>query len=190
MTLFKVFDFDGTLVDFDSTEKFFFQSAREKRKKWISIIILLLKVLSKLGFISVKKAKEILLNLLFHSYEDFNFSAEEFGQAIRLNQIAKEVNPGHTDTIVISASLETILKSAMPEISVIGSKVIFENNRFKISAHPFRHEKAHILGELIQDKQFIFYTDSKNDIPCAELATTTYWVKNGEIFKITGEQPS
>ncbi|WP_462247705.1 HAD family hydrolase [Ekhidna sp.] len=185
MTLFKVFDFDGTLVDFDSTEKFFFQSARRKQKRWISITILLLKVLSKLSFISVKRAKEILLNLLFHSYEDFELSAEEFGQTIQLNQIGKEVNPEHTNTIVISASLETILKSAMPEITVVGSKVMFQNNRFKISSHPFRQEKAQILRELIADKQFIFYTDSKNDTPCAKLATTTNWVKNGKIFKVT-----
>lgn len=180
----KVFDFDGTLVDIDSTEQFFIKTAKENSQLWVLGLIFILKLVTKIRIMTVKRAKEILLNVLFDSSEEFLSNAKSYGERIHLNDIGKEIISGDKSIIVISATLEPILQAALPETITIGSKVLYQNKRFLLSTHPFREEKAHILKALVKGEEFVFYTDSKNDLPCSRLATETKWVKKGKISKI------
>lgn len=127
----------------------------------------------------------MVLNILFDSSDEFESKTASFGKGLELNNVGKDIVPGDKNIYILSATLEPILKAAMPGSFVIGSTVLFENNRFTITSHPFREEKANILNGLIGDKDFTFYTDSTNDLPCSMLASKTVWVKNGKIKRTT-----
>jgi len=185
-----VFDFDKTLINYDSTFAFYkFCIKKSISRKILIPIYLLLKVLSRLNIISVKKEKEIGL-FLFCPKDKIMFilKCKKFSETIKLNTLYKQQYLRHlknNDIIIIaSASFKYYLKQLFPNKIIIGSTIKFNKSGqiIGIKNHPFKKEKSDIIKSMGYSKIDEFYTDSKNDKPTSLLADKTYWVKNGKII--------
>ena len=185
-----VFDFDKTLVNYDTTMPFFkFCCTNKIRWRFAYLFYLFLKVLSKVGMISVKKEKEIGLFLFCPKDKNkFILKCKEFSETIKLNTLYTQHYLNHlknNDTLIIaSASFKYYLKQLFPNAIIIGSTIKLNKSGqiIGIKNHPFKKEKSDILKSIGYSKIDKFYTDSKNDIPTSLLADKTYWVKNGKII--------
>ncbi len=189
-----VFDFDKTLLDYDST-LIFYKFCIKKRKIPTAFIHLyyLLKVFSKLKIISVKKEKEIGLYFFCpKKFEEFNKICREFSKTLKLNNLYKTTfiqfytNP-NIRLIVASASYTCYLNILFPKIEVIGTTLRRNKLGFikGIEDHPFNSEKAKLILNKGINKIDEFYTDSLNDIYTSNISNKTFWIKAGRIVNIT-----
>ena len=188
-----VFDFDKTLINDDSTLLLFNYCCKKSPLRYsLMPIYFLLKVLSKLNFISVKREKEF--GLLFfcpQNIADFRTICYEVSQLLKLNNLYNEEFLPYFKTnsklVIASAGFTYCLENLFPDILIIGTTVNVNcmGKIVGIKDHPFREEKARIILSEGIEQIYKFFTDSKNDIPTSILAKKTNWVKNGEIVKQT-----
>jgi len=188
-----VFDFDKTLTDKDTVLPFFLFCCKMRPLGYFFLpIYYLIKILSKIRLLTVKKEKE--LGLMFFCPKDkkrFQKLSCDFHSTLRLNQIYyldyKNAVSSGTTVIVASASFESYLKDLFPDAVVVGTTLLFDKVRDRllgIDKHPFGLEKKNMLNDLGVLAVDVFYTDSKNDLPTARMAKKVVWIKSGKVLKI------
>ncbi len=185
-----VFDFDNTLINFDSTEKFYKFCSKERDVSFLyTIFFYFLKVLSKFRIISVRKEKELGLKMFCPSnIEEFKMISERFASTIQLNHLYEDFflkyQINKNDIIIASASFYCYLRLIFPKAKIYATTLkVDKKGRIEgILEHPFRKEKKKILLKNGFSKIDLFFTDSKKDIYTARISKKVFWVKNGEII--------
>jgi len=182
-----VYDFDGTLAYGDSLEALF----NQEMCGWKAVYRLyyyFLKVLSKLKLSTVKREKERMIKLLFHSDEvAFREACEKQALGYRMSPIMdylkKDVEAGNR-VIVLSASSEYFLNAVFKgmALEILGTNFKCKGGKIVgINRHPFYHEKVDTLIEKGIAEVDEAYFDSKWDECIKPLCNKWYKVKNGEI---------
>lgn len=189
MTNVVVFDFDKTLTYKDSLRELFNEEMKGLKFP-LRFYYLLLMVLSKFKFISVRKEKECMIKVLFNSDLNlFKRKCIEQAKVLRLNPIFSRVVESITSgkkVIILSASSMFLLEEVFKEVDVeiIGTTFCCENNIIKkIDRHPFASEKFEVLTKYgIKEVEEMFY-DSHNDECLIPLCNKWNKVKNGVIIE-------
>ena len=184
-----VYDFDGTLSYGDSMEELF-NSEMCGLKSVYRCYYYFLKVLSKLKLSTVKREKEQMIKLLFHSDETaFREACEKQAKDYRFSPIIELLKKDVSDgcrVIVLSASSEYFLKTVFVEdqIEILGTTFNCEDGKIKgIKQHPFYHEKVDTLignGIPVVDEA---YFDSKWDDCLKALCRVWHKVKDGVVVE-------
>lgn len=184
-----VYDFDGTLAYGDSLEALFNQEMRG----WKSVYRLyyyFLKVLSKLKLSTVKREKERMIKLLFHSDEKtFQVACEKQADGYKLSPIMdclKKDMDAVNRVIVLSASSEYFLNAVFGgmDVEILGATFKCKEGKIvSIDRHPFYHEKVNTLVKHGITEVDEAYFDSKWDECLKPLCYKWYRVKNGAIVE-------
>ncbi len=187
----QLFDFDGTITEKDTLIEIALFSSTKSDFYLKMIALLPSMILMKLKIIEKQKGKELFLKRFFGKYseEDFNalatkFSNEYLPKFIRskaLKEIVK-AKKAQNRVVIVSASPENWIKPwAEPlGIEVIGTKLKFENNRFKgIDGKNCNGEEKvnRIKQEINLSKYYkvIAYGDTKGDLPMLALADEKHY---------------
>lgn len=184
-----VYDFDGTLSYEDSMEELF-NSEMRGMKSVYKIYYYFLKVLSKLKLSTVKREKEKMIKLLFHSDEiAFREACEKHAKEYRfspiMDNLKKDVAEGNR-VIVLSASSVFFLREIFKgvDVELIGTTFKSKDGEIcGINQHPFYHEKVDTLvgnGVPVVDEA---YFDSKWDECLKPICRVWHKVKNGGIIE-------
>lgn len=179
----NVYDFDGTIYDGDSTVDFFLFALKRKPS-------LLLNVPHQaVGFLlyGLKKIKKTELKEYFFSFLSGIDTEELLDSFWERHQ--RKIYPWYqelqqADDIVISASPEFLLKPICQKLGInhlIASRVDPKSGKFlgencrgeeKVKRLAAEYNVIHI------DK---FYSDSKSDLPLAQIADQAFFVKDGTL---------
>lgn len=189
MSKIVVYDFDGTLSYGDSMEEMF-NSEMQGIKSLYRFYYYFLKVLSKLKLSTVKREKEKMIKLLFHSDERaFREACVEQAKSYKfspiMEKLKKDVSQGNR-VIVLSASSEYFLQTVFADVKVeiLGTTFNCDGGKIKgINQHPFYHEKVDTLvgyGISVADEA---YFDSKWDECLKPICRKWYKVKQGVIIE-------
>ena len=189
MSMTVVFDFDKTLTYKDSLSELFMHEMLGWKYP-LRVYYFMLKILSKLKIITVRREKEKIIQLLFDSdCALFEKKCREQAKTLRLTPIfdllKKHVEAGDK-VIVLSASsvylLDEICKGLLVEI--IGTTFICSDGKIKrIDQHPFSAEKYELLFKNgIKAVDEMFY-DSPSDECLIPLSKKWNKVKNGVIVE-------
>ena len=167
-----VFDFDKTLTDYDTLTDLFLRLLKER--VYLFPLYFFLKCLSKIGFISVKKEKEIMINVLLKNKDEGQLFLD-FSKTIKLNkikEILQQLKKNGERVIILSASPENYLKLLFPDCLVFGLIYQINNGHYNITQHPYGKEKPQVLikhgishfDELYYDSvsdEYLFYMCNK-----------------------------
>lgn len=189
-----VFDFDKTLTYKDSLSELFMHEMTGW-KYLLRVYYFILKMLSKLKIITVRREKEKMIQLLFDSdCALFEKKCRVQAKTIRLTPVfdlLKKYVDARDRVIVLSASsvylLEEVFKN-LPAVEIIGTDFMCRGGKIlRIDKHPFSIEKYELLlkygvGEIDE----MFY-DSPGDECLIPLCKKWHKVKDGVIIK-TGER--
>ena len=181
----NVYDFDGTIYKGDSTRDFYFYllSHYPKVIKYLPNFIFSAFKYS-LGIISKTKMKENLYRFLicFNDNEIDKIVSEFWlGHKYKINNWYYDKKKN--DDVIISASPRFILSYICKEFNVhlICSEVNKKNGDY-IGINCQGDEKVRrFYEEFPNGKIDEFYSDSKSDMPLAQIAKKAYMVKNGKI---------
>lgn len=189
MSKVVVYDFDGTLSYGDSMEELF-NSEMKGIKSLYRCYYYFLKVLSKLKLSTVKREKEKMIKLLFHSDEKaFCEACVEQAKNYKFSPIMENLKNDlflGNRVIVLSASSEYFLKTVFSgkDVEILGTTFNCEDGRIKcIKQHPFYHEKVETLvgcGVTVVDET---YYDSKWDECLKTMCCVWHKVKNGIVVE-------
>jgi phosphoserine phosphatase len=182
-----VFDFDKTLINYDSLTRLLFIRMISWRF-FLFPFYIVLKVLSKFSCISILKEKEIAFKLLMpNKYDEFDLVCKKYSKKIILNDIKlildKEIG-NNNRVIILTASPENYLKPLFPDADVIGLtfKIDEKNNIISINQHPYGKEKYDCLKALGINKVDSMYYDSKSDEYLIPLCNSWFKVKQGKVI--------
>lgn len=189
MSKIVVCDFDGTLSFGDSLEELF-NSQMKGLKSVYRCYYYFLKVLSKLKLSTVKKEKERMIKLLFHSDEQsFKKACERQTEGYRfspiMDQLKKDVAEGKR-VIVLSASSVYFLERIFDgmDVEILGTTFkVKEGKILGINQHPFYYEKVDTLVEHGIAEVDEAYFDSKWDDCLKPICHKWHKVKNGVIVE-------
>lgn len=189
MSKIVVYDFDGTLSYGDSMEELF-NSKMNGAKAGYRLYYYFLKVFSKLRLSTVKREKEKMVKLLFHSDEkSFRDACVEQANNYKFSPIMEnlknDLSLGNR-VIVLSASSEYFLKTVFEndKVEILGTTFNCEEGKISsIEQHPFYHEKVDTLvgyGIPVVDEA---YFDSKWDDCLKPLCRVWHKVKDGVVVE-------
>lgn len=192
MNKIVVYDFDGTLSYGDSMEELF-NSEMQGIKSVFKLYYYFLKVLSKLKLSTVKREKERMINLLFHSDEKrFKAACEKqtigyvFSPIMEL--LKKDVTDGNR-VIVLSASSFFFLSKIFcdMDVEILGTTFNVKEGKIQgINQHPFYKEKVDTLnGYGLKEVDEAFF-DSKWDDCLKPMCRKWHKVKDGVIVEENG----
>lgn len=189
MSKIVVYDFDGTLSYGDSMEELF-NSEMKGIKSLYRCYYYFLKVLSKLKLSTVKREKEKMIKLLFHSDERAFLDAcveqaKNYKFSPIMEMLKKDASEGNR-VIVLSASSKYFLQTVFSgkDVEILGTTFNTEGGKIKsIKQHPFYHEKVDTLvgyGIPVAD---VAYFDSKWDECLKPMCRKWYKVKDGKVVE-------
>ena len=189
MSKVVVYDFDGTLSYGDSMEELF-NSKMQGSKAGYRLYYYFLKVLSKLKLSTVKREKEKMIKLLFHSDEKaFRDACVEQAKSYKFSPIMeilkKDLSQGNR-VIILSASSEYFLKTVFrgDKVEILGTTFNCEKGKIKsIKQHPFYHEKVDTLAGYGIPEVDEAYFDSKWDDCLKPMCRVWHKVKNGIVVE-------
>ena len=182
----NVYDFDNTILRGDSTARFFAWCLRRRPAMWrdapaqaINGLLFLLKIRKKQDF------KQRMLRFIT-LIGDVDAAVDAFWRD-NINRVKAWYPPRHrADDVVISASPEFLIRPACQKLGiqvVIGSPVDKRTGQFlgpnchgKEKVSRFR---ARFPGGRIEE----FFSDSRSDLPLAELAAKAWLVKGERIVE-------
>ena len=179
----NVYDFDGTIYDGDSTVDFFLFALKRKPS------LIRYAPRQALGFLlyGLKQIGKTQLKEAFFSFLagiDTEELADDFWKQNCNKIFSWYPQQQQPDDILISASPEFLLKPICRQLGIthlIASKVDIHSGRFT-SENCRGAEKVRRLAEeylvIHIDK---FYSDSRSDLPLAQIADQAFLIKNGAI---------
>ena len=184
MEIVNVYDFDKTILPYDSTEAFFAYCVR----RWPKVIGPALSAVPmlpgmKLGFTTKTRVKEVFYRFLT-CVPDIDAAVEDFWST-RFGDInAWYLDKKRDSDIVSSASPDFLLRPVTTRLGVrlIASRVdkrtgwtLGENNQNEEKVLRFEREYPNTQVDE-------FYSDSLSDTPMAKLANTAFLVKGSELL--------
>ena len=182
-----VFDFDGTLTNYDTLARLFSEQIKVQKRLWLYVLLFVLKVSSKFKLTSIAYEKETMLNVLFSGNQTkLNSVFSDFAKHIQTNELGNLPNMKLAEgakVIILSASPSEYIKMVYPGCEVIGLEYEFTNKHIKIIRHPYGEEKKRILLNIGISQVDEFYYDSKSDEAVLSIAVKGYKVIKGIIVK-------
>ena len=184
MELVNVYDFDKTILPYDSTEAFFaFCLRRWPRVAGPALGALPYAAGMKLGLTDKTRAKEAFYRFLTR-LPDVDAAVEEFWRG-RFGDIGLwYLAQSRPDDIISSASPDFLLRPVAKELGVrlIASRVD-RYSGWTLGMNNHDEEKVRRLrGEFPDVEVDEFYSDSRSDTPMARIARRAFIVRNGELF--------
>jgi len=192
-----VFDFDGTLVKFDTTRLYVFLfSLRFPIKSFIFIYKKKLKY--KTGQLSSELLRYILIGKNINSISIIIRLYKFIVTSALNNKLIKEMNRYSSNEnykiIIASASPEFLIKAVFKNIDIIAHIYEIKNGIFtgnNINKRPFKEEKLNQVIEYMKlhciKKIYASYSDSLNDIYLLNAAENAYYIKNNKIYLYKNE---
>lgn len=181
-----VFDFDKTLTYKDSLAELF----KERTYGFLKVFYYILKLLSKLGFISVKREKLIMIHILFGADEEvFAHACRKQASNIKFTPIMDCLKKCILDgdrVIVLSASAIYLLREVFKgmHVEIIGSEFVAYAGRIRrFRQHPFDREKIELLQKYGIRKVDDAYFDSHHDECLKSITRQWYHVKDGIVVE-------
>lgn len=183
-----VFDFDGTLIKEDSLTKTFLKSCRGLYL-YKAIIYMSLKVMSKLGLISIRKEKEMAIRLVFgNEYIPFAqacaSAAESLTPLTAMDALEASLAKGDHVIILTATAVELVeaylnLKG-IKNIEIVATTLIVANdNKIQgILNHPYGKEKVRALKELGYKTVDRCFFDSDSDRCLEDICPNCIMVKD------------
>lgn len=180
----KVYDFDGTIYDGDSTVDFFLYALKRKpalacyipKQAWGCLLY-------GLKRISKTELKEYFFSFL--SGMDAQKLTESFWNKNHHKVYKWYLDQKQPDDIIISASPEFLLKPICQRLGIchlIASRVDTQSGKFS-GENCKGEEKVRRLATEYQVTHIdSFYSDSRSDLPLAKIADKAYLVKNGDLI--------
>ena len=184
MELVNVYDFDKTILPYDSTEAFFaFCLRRWPRVAGPALGALPYAAGMKLGLTDKTRAKEAFYRFLTR-VPDVDAAVEEFWRG-RFGDIGLwYLAQSRPDDIISSASPDFLLRPVAKELGVrlIASRVD-RYSGWTLGMNNHGEEKVRRLGREFPGAEVDeFYSDSLSDTPMAKIARRAFIVKDGELF--------
>ena len=181
----NVYDFDKTIVPFDSTALFTRWCLKRYKKTWPRMILLIAPGLGMLLRLSSREAfKQCLFQAVFSAPKDLNAELAAFWQANIGKTNRWYLERKRPDDVVISASPEFIVRPALERLGVrtlLGTRM--DSSTGRIAGRNCRGTEKVVrfhqeMGDARVDE---FYSDSRSDTPMARLAKKAYLVKGEEL---------
>ena len=184
-----VFDFDKTLTYKDSLRELFLHEMNGSKYP-LRLFYFGLMILSKVGVITVRKEKELMIRALFHNDNDlFAGKCREQAGNLKLNplfNLVKEYLAVGNRVVILSASSIYLLNEVFKgmNVEIIGTTFLCDSGKIiKIEQHPFYKEKLDSLVlHGVTDVDELFY-DSSRDECLIPLCKKWNKVKKGHIVK-------
>jgi phosphoserine phosphatase len=189
-----VFDFDGTLVQGD-TFKILQKSLSNYliRKNVVSFLFFLFLLYFKLILVLCNKRFLVYYKtFLIRNIEKFNnidFYQEVISKLVKHRDVEQKmyqfINESDTKVLIVTGSLQYFVNRLFPNVECIATEFISQSGSVRIIQHPYGVGKVQLLkkaGVLFLD---VFFTDSFADRPLMDISKEIYYVKNGEINRIT-----
>lgn len=181
----RIYDFDNTIYDGNSTVDFFKFSVKKHKIRIVFLpIIAIYKILYKLGYIGLGNLIEIGYRFLV-SKKSFDVDIREFWNNNKSKIKEFYTKDIHDNDIIISASPYLFL---LPVQDMFGIKII---------ATRFDKKRCKIVGKLCHDQEKVsrlkelgiqccdeFYTDSYVDAPLIKFSKKAFLVKDSQIREI------
>lgn len=182
-----VFDFDGTLTNYDTLAKFFSEQIKVQKRAWLHALMFLLKVSSKIKLTSIAFEKETMLNILFRGNQTkMQLAFSDFAKHIQTNELCDLPNKKLAEdnrVIILSASPTEYIKMVYPGCEVIGLEYEVTNKKLKVTRHPYGEEKRRILLNMGIKQIDEFFYDSKSDEAVLPIVVEGFKVKQGIIVR-------
>lgn len=182
----NAYDFDKTIVPFDSTARFALWCVKKYKKTWLRLPQLILPGAGMLlRLTSKERFKESLWRAVFAPVGDLEAEIQAFWRAHIGETHRWYLEKKRPDDVVISASPEFIVRPALDMLGVkalIATPLSRKTGRF---TGPNCHGSEKVVRfhrEYGEAKVEEFYSDSLSDTPMARLA--------GKAFLVKGEQLS
>jgi HAD superfamily phosphoserine phosphatase-like hydrolase len=190
---YKLYDFDGTIYDGDSSVDFFKFCLKKDKRMFKMIIPMLMKIIMyKTKNITLTEAKEYIF-----SYLKFFSNGEELVKEFWISHKSKikefYLRKDHSKDIIISASPIFLLKPICDELKVkdlIASDVNIKNGHFnkennKGIAKVKEFYKRYPDGIIME-----MYSDSMADKPLLDIAKNSFMVKKNKIIDYNTYKPN
>lgn len=182
----KVYDFDKTIYDGDSTVDFYKYCLKEnKRLIKYSPMQLWFFGIYVLGFIDKTRFKEKFYMFL-RGIKDIDYTVKGFWNKNKDKIKNFYEKKDHSLDVIISASPEFLLEPICKKLNIymlIASKVDKNTGKYD-GQNCYGEEKVKRLNEKISDYEILeFYSDSYSDAPLAQLTKESYIVDNNNIIK-------
>lgn len=179
----NVYDFDKTIYNGDSTLDFFYFVLKRNNRliKYLPIQILGL-ILYKFNIYSKEKFKSIFF--IFIKDIDLKIEVDEFWKIYRTKIKKWYINKRKTTDVIISASPDFLLEPFCNQINVnlICTKVDDATGKL-VSKNCFGAEKVKRFKREFDSKIDEFYSDSKSDLPMANIALNAFLVKGEKVIE-------
>lgn len=181
-----VFDFDGTLTNYDTLARFFAEQIKMQGRVWQNVLLFVLKVLSKLKITSIRFEKEAMLNVLFRGDKMKMLSAfSEYAGHIQTNNLGDLLKLKLAEgsrVIILSASPTEYIQMVYPQCEVIGLDYAVDNGKLRVTRHPYGEEKKRILLYMGLNQIDEFYYDSKSDEAVLPITIKGFKVFHGVVL--------
>lgn len=184
MELVNVYDFDKTILPYDSTEAFFaFCLRRWPRVAGPALGAVPYAAGMKLGLTDKTRAKEVFYRFLT-CVPDIDAAVKEFWDGHMRDIGDWYLERKRPDDIISSASPDFLLRPVARELGVrlIASRVD-RYSGWTLGMNNHGEEKVRRLGREFPGAEVDeFYSDSLSDTPMAKIARRAFIVKDGELF--------
>lgn len=191
MERINVYDFDKTILPYDSTEAFsLFCLRRHPRAMLTGLRAVPYAALMPLGLTTKTRAKEVFYSFLAN-LEDVDAEVEAFWAGHLGDINAWYLEHRRADDLVISASPEFLLRPAAERLGfrLIASRVD-RRSGWTLGENCHGGEKVRRLREEYPEVEIEgFYSDSLSDTPLAKLAERAYLVKGQSLEPWPEEVP-
>lgn len=181
-----VFDFDGTLTNYDSLARFFTEQIKRQKRYGLYVVLFALKVSSKLKITSIAFEKMTMLKLLFGcNMVKMQTAFVDYAEHIQLNELGNLPNRKQVEgarVIILSASPSEYIKQVYPRCEVVGLEYVLTRESLTVTRHPYGEEKKRILIDMGLEQIDEFYYDSKSDEAVLPIAIKGYKVKQGKFI--------
>ena len=181
-----VFDFDGTLTNYDTLVKFFIEQIKMQKRYGLYVVLFALKVSSKLKMTSIAFEKMTMLRLLFgYNMVKMRSAFIDYAKRIQLNELGNLPNRKQLEgdrVIILSASPSEYIKQVYPKCEVVGLEYVLTRESLTVTRHPYGEEKKRILIDMGLEQIDEFYYDSKSDEAVLTIVIKEYKVNKGKIL--------
>ena len=185
----RVYDFDNTIYDGESTIDFFLFYLKKNisciKFVWPVIKTLFEYKLCKITAQELERRGEKYMGEFMKMIKDPHKEICEFWDKNQHKIKSFYKNQQCLDDLIISASCEDFLKEICNRLNIknlIASKLDFKNG--KVEYMCYGEKKAELFKKFFPDTEIDeFYTDSKNDLPMIKISKKAFLVKGNKIKK-------
>ena len=182
-----VFDFDNTLTYRDTLLGFYVHCNRGSQLVLVCKlgIYLAFALLHKLSLLSNDALKHLGVRLFLRGASEkwIRDKAREYSGQIELNCVYHDYLSRFDSVYIVTASFREYVEHVFPNQKVIGSELMYRDGKVaavRVNCHG--KTKVKMLKSAGVDQCDCFFTDSRKDLPVAQIATKAFLVRGDEVL--------